>query len=379
MKIKILFFTSQLGDGGAESHLLRLVNNIDLSVVEPLLVLSRPGGNYEGLVRKEVSIIHLTTGTKSSSTALLKSIFPLSALLKEKRPDIIFSVMDHANIIACYALRIVKIETISILSVQNTPSKSYTSGINSSIIKHFIRKLYSKADCVIALSCGVKADLLSFYHDIEVKDNIKVINNCGMDLKDLKIKPVEFPTNDKFKVIACGRLVEQKGFVYLIDAFSKVRETNSNVILYIIGDGALRTDIENQICRLDLCEDVVLLGHKPNPMQYMRAADAFVLSSIHEGFGNVIIEAMAAGLPVIATRCPHGPEEILDYGKYGILVEPKNPKMLAEAILHLMENNLGERKKYKALSLERYKKYEAGNIAKTHIKLFKEILNAQHD
>ena len=83
---------------------------------------------------------------------------------------------------------------------------------------------------------------------------------------------------------------------------------------------------------LGLHDAVDFLGFQDNPLPYFRRASAFVLSSYAEGFGNVLVEAMGCGTPVIATNCEHGPAEILDDGRYGVLVEPRNAQALADAM-----------------------------------------------
>lgn len=108
------------------------------------------------------------------------------------------------------------------------------------------------------------------------------------------------------------------------------RRTNSRLI--ILGTGPLRDSLVDLAVRLNLADSVEFLGFRGNALPYFRQADAFLLSSRCEGFGNVIVEALGCGTPVISTRCDHGPSDILDDGRYGVLVEPRNPAALADAM-----------------------------------------------
>ena len=112
--------------------------------------------------------------------------------------------------------------------------------------------------------------------------------------------------------------------------------------LLILGDGKQRGELLRLAARLGVADDVALPGFVLNPYVYMRRAGLFVLSSLWEGFGNVLVEAMACGTPVVATDCPSGPAEILGGGKYGPLVPIGNDVVLAEAIEETLRSPLSE-------------------------------------
>nr|WP_241878977.1 glycosyltransferase [Psychrobacter sp. PraFG1]UNK05619.1 glycosyltransferase [Psychrobacter sp. PraFG1] len=138
-------------------------------------------------------------------------------------------------------------------------------------------------------------------------------------------------------VLAVGRLTHQKDFATLIHAFKKVLK-NKACNLIILGEGELRCELEKLIKDLNLQDNVQLPGFVNNPYAWMSKADLFVLSSIYEGFGNVLVEAMACGTPVVSTDCPSGPSEILENGRWGSLVPTNDPDSLAEAILKALNN-----------------------------------------
>ena len=152
-------------------------------------------------------------------------------------------------------------------------------------------------------------------------------------------------------VLGVGRLEQQKDFPTLIHAFAKVRQMQT-AKLVILGSGREEKKLLSLVDELKLNEDVAMLGFVDNPYAYMAKSAVFVLSSAWEGFGNVIVEAMAVGTPVVSTNCPNGPEEILDNGKYGELVSVGDSQAMAEAILRVL---LGEIKSVDSDWLEQFK------------------------
>jgi glycosyltransferase involved in cell wall biosynthesis len=127
-------------------------------------------------------------------------------------------------------------------------------------------------------------------------------------------------------------LKPQKNFGMLLDAFKKVAE-KTNARLLILGTGQLQHELEIRIGELSLEGQAFLGGHVDDTASWYETADLFVLSSDYEGFGNVLVEALAAGLPIVSTDCPSGPAEILDNGEYGMLVPVGDADAMADAIL----------------------------------------------
>jgi len=170
-------------------------------------------------------------------------------------------------------------------------------------------------------------------------------------------------------LVTVGRLVDLKDHVTLINAFAKVRE-DIDVRLYIIGDGPNRKKLERLGQTLGLADDIRFLGWQRNPFALLKQADAFVLSSRFEGFGNVIVEAMACGLPVISTDCPSGPHEILEGGETGVLVPVGDVDALAQAITAMLSNRqkLAE---YAQKSKSRVKDFDVSRVASEYLEFLK--------
>ena len=377
-KIHILFFTSWLGGGGAEMHLLRIINHLDRQKFSLSLALTRSGGSYETALANDVDVHFLNTGKISSSTVrMIQSISPLRRLIQAEQPDILCSVMDHANIVAILASSALPTRPKVVLSVQIPPfiTCRHSWHIVKRLLRFLIPRLYARADRIVALSRGVAEDLTTLVP--EVSDRTEVIYNAGVDARVLSgasdpLPAEALPQNGPL-IVACGRLTELKGFSYLLDALVRVRSVIP-AHLWIIGEGEQRRYLEKKIKQLNLTDCVRLLGFQHNPFKYMAAADVFVVSSLFEGFGNVIVEAMACSAPVIATSCPYGPSEIIKDGANGILVPPVDEKALSQAIIRVLTDEV-LKQRLSRNGKERSQDFNAGTIASLYGDLFLRVIN----
>ena len=180
--------------------------------------------------------------------------------------------------------------------------------------------------------------------------DIKEIINKAIDIDSLTKKEKEI-IKEKY-ILACCRLDRQKDLETLISAFSNLkREKNILEKLYIIGNGDRKEKLVKLVKKLKISNEVLFLGTQKNPYIWMKNAELFVHSSHKEGFGMVIVEAMITNGLVLSSDCPVGPREILESGKSGVLVEPKNILEMEEKIIELLSNKkLREEKKRNALT-----------------------------
>jgi glycosyltransferase involved in cell wall biosynthesis len=195
------------------------------------------------------------------------------------------------------------------------------------------------------------------------RDKIKVVYNpvVSSELFSKSEEPLDHPwfsSGEPPVVLAVGRLTEAKDFPVLIRAFALVRKERP-ARLIILGEGAERPKLEALVRELGLNEDVIMPGFVDNPYKYMRNATVFVLSSAWEGFGVVLVEAMALGTAIVSTDCPNGPAEILEGGKWGDLVTVGDWRALASAILKRLEQPENERVK---MATERAKEFRTESI-----------------
>jgi glycosyltransferase involved in cell wall biosynthesis len=223
-----------------------------------------------------------------------------------------------------------------------------------------LRHCYSRAAGVIAVSEGVAEDAVSFLqidpHRVHVVYNPVTVREPVEE----KNKPPShrwFVPNAAPVVLGIGRLVAQKNFRLLVEAFARVRQ-HADIRLIILGGDessaeqmAHRKELQELAAGLGVGSDVDLPGYQPNPHRYLRAARMFVLSSDYEGFGNVIVEALLAGCPVVSSDCPSGPAEILDNGRYGLLTPVNDVEQLAAAIVATLDT-IPERQKLLERGLE---------------------------
>lgn len=208
------------------------------------------------------------------------------------------------------------------------------------MFKNTISKIIIKnAGVVIALTEDMKKEMLKIYN----RDIIVIPN--GLDI--LRFKNISKEknrrlmniANDEKIIIFVGRLHPVKGVEYLIEAMENIKQKNPKIRLIIVGDGSERDKLEQHVKKLDLEKNVLFVGEIPNENipKYLALADVLVLPSLKEGFPNIILEAMASDLPIVATNVG-GIPEIIKNGENGFLVEPKKSKAIAEKVLLLIEN-----------------------------------------
>ena len=342
--MRILFFTTSLGKGGAEKHLVRLANEFARGHhgVEPEVAVLYPGSYASAL---DASVPLHTFGKEPGSTvgALVRSVGRLRELIRERRPDVVCGVMELPALALHRAIGGLRKKPPFVVSVQIPPVLNFELQRNElpmpqRILREGLMRLaasmYRKADAVVAISEGVREDVLRLAPS-RVED-INVIYNAGFDA--VGAAGAEVPAQPR-SAIACGRLVYQKGFDVLINAFARVHERLPDVTLDVLGEGRLRPQLQQQIDALELTDVVRLVGFKDDPEAHMGAADVFVLSSRFEGFGNVVTEAMRAGTATVATDCPYGPAEIVEDGESGMLVPVEDPAALADAIVQVFSDD----------------------------------------
>lgn len=334
---KIALYIPSMSGGGAERVMLTLANALaekDMMSID--LVLNRDEGLYLNYVSDKVNIVNL------NASRVLKSIIPLSKYLKKEKPDAILSAMNYVNVITVLAKLISGTNTRVVVSEHGNLSASLKNSkwVSKVVLKSLMIWTYKKSDFVVAVSDGVADDLSE---QIKINRNkIITIYNPIFTPNFLEKAQVSLPLlnpcfdkNAPSVILGVGRLAKEKDFRTLIHAFAKVL-TQKKCHLVILGEGALRPELELLIKALDLQDSVQLLGFVDNPHAWMLNADLFVLSSVHEGFGNVLVEAMACGTPVVSTDCPSGPNEILEDGKWGELVPVGNVELLSKAILKVL-------------------------------------------
>lgn len=327
-QIKIVL--PNLCGGGAERLHVSLANDWADLGYDVEFILLRKEGDLISLLSPKISVIAL------SVNRIRNAIIPLSSYLRASRPHVVLVAMWPLTSAVVISWVLSGRRGKLFLSEHEILRSSYIlqAKVRLSYLKYLIRFTYSLATGVIAVSRAVKNDLCDLGNLSE--RTVQVIYNPAATGKPLLKEVIHdqrqlWGTDSAFHILSVGRLASEKDQETMIRAFALV-SYKVDAKLVILGEGPLRSDLEMLICNLNLKGKVLLPGFVINPYPWYQSADLFVLTSLWEGFGNVIVEAMECGLPIVCTDCPGGPKEILEYGRLGRLVPIKDVSGLAIAI-----------------------------------------------
>lgn len=319
--MRVLFVITGLGVGGAEVVVTNLADELTKSGHQ-VCIAYLTGDVY---VRPKNDSISLVSLRLNSLVSFPRALFKLRQLVAQFKPDVVHSHMFHSNILA----RLVRL-TIRLPRLICTAHSNNEGGK----LRMFLYRVTNfLADIFTNVSCGAVS---SFEKSGAVTKGgmIAVLN--GIDSTKFYPDPIrrtlyrdELDLGSDKVIMAVGRLYEPKDYPNLIDAFAEIFNNEKNIKLLIVGEGPLRSVLQQQVNELELSEKVIFLGLRYDVPDLLRAADIFVLSSAWEGFALVVGEAMATGLTVVATDCG-GVAEVL--GDTGYLVPAKNSTELSIAL-----------------------------------------------
>ncbi|MGB7373483.1 glycosyltransferase [Pontixanthobacter sp.] len=327
--MKILVITPLFAIAGVPLAQVRFANALQTRGHTVELVIGHVHADHEFTPPKNLKV---TIWNKPNVQGMF---WPLVQYLRREKPDVVFSAEDHLNIVALMAAIVSRSKAKFSGSCRVTPFDTYSDKLFSKgwLLKQLARFVMKRAD---ALTC-VSKDMVAQYQRVfsspphqcvynivdDTQSRTKMRESCDHPwLQEGRTTPV---------AVAAGRLATWKGFAGAIEAIHLVNKRRQ-IRLLILGDGPLRSDLQEMIESLGLANIIELSGYVQNPLKYFTKADIFLLSSLVEGMPNVLVEAMMCGCTPVAADCPTGPRELLQGGRFGYLVPVKDAAAMAEAI-----------------------------------------------
>lgn len=344
---------NSLGGGGAERVFSRLANMLEGSEFNAkVIVITLDNEDIQNPINNSIEHIKL-----NCAGSLVKSLFALRKSLSIIKPDVVVSFLTRSNVAAVFSGFIKPFPVI--ISERVNTSSHFGNGISSQLKKVFVRYFYAKANIIVAVSEGVKDDLVRFFN--LGQKNINVIGN-SYSYSELITKSEAFSIElvpDSF-IVCVGRFYKNKNHELLIKSMADVSSPKKLVLL---GDGPEREYLESLVKEFGLEQYVIFKGFIKNPYPYIKHSSGLISASLAEGFPNVIAEALVLGKFVVSSDCQSGPAELLDnrvsdgtdkllYGKYGILIPVNDKKATSQGLALFNDSALVSRYESKTLSLK---------------------------
>lgn len=331
MPLKLLVVLPDFSLGGAQRIAIALAEawareGHDVTIA----VFNRGEGHYDTHVPVVVLDAPARAGLLRKALTLLARAERLAALVRRDRPDRVLGFMESANFPATLACaRAGNLADLTV-SVRDNPASFPW------LFRRLLPIVYRWPGRIVAISQGVAGALVAM--GLPSERIVTILNPLDLDAAEAGARaplPREIAGEGPY-IVAVGRLAPQKGFDMLLDSFAAIAP-HTEARLLILGEGAERPRLEARARALGLAERVSMPGKVANPFVYMAHAECFVLPSRHEGWGNVLAEAMSVGCPVVAFDCPFGPRELL--GDAGLLVPAQNGPELTAALRRVLSDD----------------------------------------
>ncbi len=368
--MKIVFLINSLTKGGAERVLCTLATEFssreNLEVV--ILTLEKGISAYE--LPEAVRVLPLASSCFIRGPSKLLAL-PVAAVellwrIRSLRPNAIISFLVRANLVSLLAQKIGRVENLTI-SERTIASKEYEgTSIKERLMRWLIRHLYPTAKKIIAVSESTKDSLISFGVSSE---RITVIPNpvSIQEITKLKNEGIGGRDLSRFRIVTAGRLIPLKNHRLVVKAVASL-QNRFDIELLVLGDGPLWSELCSLCADLGVKDRVHFLGWQTNPFHIMASSDVFVLTSNFESFGNVVLEALACGLPVIATDCSSSIQMLLQDGKCGVLI-PRDDEMALIRELERLISAPEKRSVMKLAGLSRCQDFDVKSIADRYLQV----------
>lgn len=358
----LALFLASLRLGGAERHAVNLASGLAAEGLRVDMVLSRAEGPLLDELPASVEVVDL------GARRMAASLPHLAAYLRRRRPPALVAFVTHACLTALVANELTRRTTAAVAVEVSTPAVMAAQSPlrRDRLAPRMVRRLYPRAAAVVANSEGVATDLRRL---VPVPVRVIPVAVATESLWTRAAEPVGHPWFEPGQppvVVAAARLEPEKDLGTLLAAFASLRETHDARLL-VLGEGRERPALEARVAALGVRASVDLPGFDPNPYRYLARAAAVALSSRVEGLPTVLVEALALGVPVVATDCPSGPRELLAGGRFGRLVPVGDAGALAAALRATLD---GPRLPVPPAAWERY---EAKQVARQYHELLRDV------
>ena len=365
-KIRVLMAIPNFNGGGAERITLNLAKTINKDKFDVTVFAHEKWGSLVGHVDPSIKVVF--HNEKPYRRTHLPGLL-LASIKHARKADLLVGANEGRASLMMLVAAVLLRKPIICWIHNNWGAFSRVVSWRQIISIH----LYDLANALVACSQGV-AD--SFTSLVRVKNlgKMRVIyNGVPADtVKGLSSQAIDPSFEHIFAgptVLTAGRIDFQKGQEFLVEAHARLIKKGVAHNLVILGEGPLLDERKAQAAKLGVSESVFFLGFQSNPYAFMRRSTGFALSSRFEGFPLVIIEAQSCGAPIVSVDCPSGPREVLDNGKYGILVPTENPQALADGLEQILTDRT-RRNRLAELSLERSEAFMLNRIVMQWEELF---------
>ena len=369
---KICFVLPSLNGGGAERAAVQILNGLDADRWDRSMFLFAREGPYLSEVQPSIAITSADTASRFGRWRALRSF------IANERPDIVMAFLSFFSVLS--AARAAISGATVIFNLQTPMSDFLTDadyqwrrGGHKAAFSTVTRMGYGAVDLIVATSQGVAKDLTSAF-GVD-PDRIRVIPN-PVDLDRVRAARGEavderlLPPGDGPLIVAAGRLAEAKNYPLMIESLAALRQ-DVPARLCILGQGELEQPLRQLIAARGLSNAVSLAGFQSNPWKYIARADVFLLTSRYEGFGNVLVEAMACGVPVVATASP-GTRDIVTSGVDGFLVESHSADRVAAALRGVL-SDAGARHAMGEAAIDAAERFAASQVIERYDRVFASV------